>query len=113
MVLPSAWTYRLRGCPASVTQATLRNRLAQAFGDVAENEIHIQSLANTLHPWGSLPTKTATLRFARLPTLLSTPPGETEWIIQGHGLDGALILDTHFLGLTPLNEINAEQHHFE
>jgi len=109
MVSPGALTYRLRGCPATLDEAALRDNLARAWGDVAPEDIHVQSLATA---WERPPTKTATLQFAKLPSVLDTETAN-EWKIEGHGLHGALILDTHFLGLTPLNEIQAREHRFE
>lgn len=109
MASQSAMTYRLRGCPASVEIAALCDGLARAFGDVTPNDICIYSMATA--PWERPPTKTATLRFAKLPSVISMQAAD-EWKIEGHGLHG-LILDTHFLGLTPLNEVKAQDHHFE
>jgi len=109
MVSPSAITYRLRGCPPSVEIAALRDGLARAFGDVTPDDICIHSMATA--PWERPLTKTATLRFAKLPSVINIQAAD-EWKIEGHGLHG-LILDTHFLGLTPLNEIKARDHRFE
>jgi len=112
MVSPSALTYRLRGCPAGVREAALRDGLAWAFGDVTPDDIHIQSLATVLDPWERPPTKTATLRFTKLPSVIDGQTA-TEWKLEGHGLNGTIIVDKHFLGLTPLNEVQAQMHHFE
>jgi len=112
MVSPGDLTYRLRGCPAAAGEAALRDGLARALGDVTPNDIHIQSLATALDPWKRPPTKTATLRFARAPSVIDSQT-KTEWKMEGHGLDGTLLLDTHFLGLTPLNEVKAQKHGFE
>ena len=107
MVSPSALTYRLQGCPISVDEAALCEGLARIF-DITPDNVRIHSLATA--PWERPPTKTATLQFTKLPSIIDTI--ETEWNIEGQGL-GALILDTHFLGLTPLNEVGASEHCFE
>lgn len=109
MVSPSAFTFRLRGCPAVDDQVALRARLSRALGDVEPGDIRIHSLATALGPWEAS-TKTATLTFAKLPSLVETQIKKGEWPI-GDG-DARLILDTHFLGLTPLNDVGA-QHEFE
>ena len=111
MASPSDLTYRLRGCPATADEVALRHGLAEAFGDITAADIHIRSLATALNPWGQPPTKTATLQFAKLP--LNIDPTKSEWKIEGHDLNGTLLLDTHFLGLTPLNEIHTHNHQFE
>ena len=112
MASTSALTYRLRGCPATADEAALRGGLAQALGDVRPEDIYIQSLATAIGSWERSPTKTATLRFAKLPSVVGIQTTK-EWKIEGHGLHGTLILDTHFLGLTPLNETQAHEHRFE
>ena len=109
MVSPSALTFRLRGCPAYLDRADLRNRLSAFFGDIAPDAIHIQSLARTLDPWENPPTRTATLTFTTLPSVVKIQT-EREWKIDT-GLDGSFILDTHFFGMTPLNDV--EVHDFE
>lgn len=105
MVPPSTLTFRLRGCPANLSKADLCDRLSAFCGDIAPDAIHIQSLARALDPWENLPTKTATLTFAILPSVVKIQT-EREWKIDA-GLDGSFILDTHFLGLTPLNGVEA------
>jgi hypothetical protein len=111
MVSSSALTYRLRGCPATADEVALREGLARAFDDVAPDDIHIRSLALDL--LGTPPTKIATLQFEKMPSIIETQATKGEWKIEGHNLSGTLLLDTHFLGLTPLNEIKAQEHHFE
>jgi len=108
MVSSDAFAFRLRGCPTSVREAALREKLSAAFA-IAPDDIRIHSLASA--PWETPPTKTATLTFARLPSVIDIK-AKKEWRIEGHGLQG-LILDTHFLGLTPLNDVDAQKHEFE
>ena len=70
MVSPNAVAFRLRGCPAGVYEAALCERLSAAFGDITPNDIHIHSLA--IASWETPPTKTATLTFERLPSVLTS-----------------------------------------
>jgi len=111
MVSPSALTFRLRGCPAAVSEATIGDRLSQAFGDVSPNDIHIHSLAAA--PWEKPSTKTATLTFTKLPSIIKSGAEKKEWKITGHEPNSSLILDSHFLGLTPLNDVNDQEHDFK
>lgn len=103
MVSPCAFTFRLRGCPAAVHEAGLRERLSQIWGDVTAENIRIHSLA--LDTWGTA-TKTATLTFTKVPSSIQTQIRKEEWLVEG---DDGLILDTHFLGLTPLNDVEAPE----
>jgi hypothetical protein len=63
-------------------------------------------------PWETPPTKTATLSFIALPSVVEVQIKKGEWKIEG-GFDRPLILDTHFLGLTPLNDVEAQKHEIE
>ena len=111
MVLPKAFTFRLRGCPTCLDEAALRERLSATFGDVTPNDIRINSLATA--PWETPPTKTATLTFERLPSLIEAQRKAGKLKIVQLVLDGTLLLDTEFLGLTPLCEVDPQKHEFE
>src|SRR6266566_604047 len=113
MASPGTLTFRLRRCPVTVNETALCDRLSQAFGDITPTDIRIQSLATTLGPFETPPTKTATLSFAKLPSVVETQIKKGEWMIESHGLDGSLILDTNFRGMTPLNDVEAQKHDFE
>jgi hypothetical protein len=110
MVTPSGLTFRLRGCPASVAEAVLRGILSQSWGDVAPDDIQIRSLA--LSTWETPPTRTATLAFAKLPSVINVNT-KKEWKLECPNLAGQLTLDTHFSGLTPLNDLDTQKHGFE
>jgi len=113
MVSPGAFTFRLRRCPAAANETALRDRLSRALGDVTPDNICIQSLATTLDPWETPPSKTATLSFAKLPSVVETQVEKGEWIIESRGPDCSLALDTQFLGMTPLNDVDVQKHDFE
>ncbi|KAK0724323.1 hypothetical protein B0H67DRAFT_102434 [Lasiosphaeris hirsuta] len=113
MVSQSTLTFRLRGCPATVDEVALCDALAQAFGDIDPDDIHLQSLARAVDPWETPSTKTATLRFAKLPSVVQAQISRGEWKIEGSGLNNALILDSHFLGLTPLNDVGVHKHKYD
>ncbi|KAJ8119550.1 hypothetical protein ONZ43_g3523 [Nemania bipapillata] len=51
--------------------------------------------------------------FQKTPALLLDQADRQEWELPVRGLEEPLILDTHFLGLTPLNDIQSENHEFD
>ncbi|KAI1078377.1 hypothetical protein F5B20DRAFT_571625 [Whalleya microplaca] len=48
--------------------------------------------------------------FKKLPSLIARQDGN-EWKVPSVGLKDDLVLDTHFLGMTPLNDVQREQRH--
>ncbi|KAJ2992379.1 hypothetical protein NUW58_g2188 [Xylaria curta] len=106
-------TFRLRRCPADANVKACAALLGLAFDDLDPEDIHIRSLAFSLDPWERPPTKTATLMFRKIPALLLKKASRCEWELAVESLEEPLILDTHFLGLTPLNDIESESHAFD
>ncbi|RWA11742.1 hypothetical protein EKO27_g3362 [Xylaria grammica] len=106
-------TFRLRCCPADADTDRCVELLSTAFADIEPEGIRIRSLAANLDPWERPPTKVATLTFRITPILLREPSGRSEWILPVAGLKEPLILDSHFLGLTPLNDVQDETHEFD
>ncbi|OTA77633.1 hypothetical protein M434DRAFT_382717 [Hypoxylon sp. CO27-5] len=51
--------------------------------------------------------------FLKHPNLIETEKGISEWSIPVPGLEKPLVLDTHFLGMTPLNDVERETHKFD
>jgi hypothetical protein len=114
MVSPKALTFRVRECPASANEAALRDMLAQAFSDIQADDIHVRSIAMALSPWEAPPTKTATVNFEKLPSDIETKIEQGQWSVKSpHQNGGRLILDTHFFGLTPLNDVPVWKHGYE
>ncbi|KAK7749566.1 hypothetical protein SLS53_000142 [Cytospora paraplurivora] len=117
-LLPAKLVFRLRKCPNDVDSSTLTRLLSDALGDVAVEEINIQSLARDYGICNT--TKTATLMFRKLPRLVTEQPKQTQWAISLDHLRGDtnkspedLVLDTHFQGFTPLNDVEPEKHEFD
>ena len=103
--------YRLRGIPGNIqTLEQAAELLSRGFGDVSTNDIRVCSLATTLNSWMASSRKVATVMLKSVPRLLGNQPSATEWQIDVDTQDEPLILDTHFLGLTPLNDVEAEHH---
>ncbi|KAI1116549.1 hypothetical protein F5Y14DRAFT_407127 [Nemania sp. NC0429] len=103
-------TYRLRRCPADADVETCAQLLSTAFADLNAQSIRIQSLAANLDPWERPRTKVATLTFREAPALLADDANRNEWLLPVEGLEEPLILDSHFLGLTPLNDVDNNEH---
>ncbi|KAI3318364.1 hypothetical protein HD806DRAFT_512072 [Xylariaceae sp. AK1471] len=101
-------TFRLRRCPPDADAKTCSELLSLAFSDIQPERVHIRSLAANLNPWERPRTKVATLTFHTIPTSLTEQDDRNEWVLPIEGLDEPLILDTHFLGLTPLNDVEHE-----
>lgn len=113
MAPPTSLTFRLRGCDAGTDRKAVQDVLVQAFDDISANDVHIRSLATTLMPWEDPPTKTATLNFTKLPSAIERCLSDGEWTVEDAASNNSLILDTHFLGLTPLNDVRPERHDYE
>lgn len=95
--------FRLRGCPAEHNREWLQRALSEAFGDILPQDIRLQSLAADADPLAG--TKTATLMFLTVPGLLKDgQPGQKQWKIS------SFLLDTHFQGITPLNDVDQNVH---
>jgi len=108
--------FRLRGLPNTVgTPADAAALVAQGLGLAASSDVTVCSLATTLDYWESPPSKVSTLQFSDPLQSFGTPVRPGEWRIPLSGSDAgrSLILDTHFLGLTPLNDVDESRHVLE
>lgn len=112
-MLPQKTVFRLRGCPTDLDARSLKDLLSNVFGDIGPDEINIQSLAQG-HGL-ELMNRTATLMFGKIPAYISTRQDQTSWRLDLNGAGSkfrdpsqsckALILDIHFEGFTPLNDV--------
>lgn len=105
--------YRLRNLPDHLDRQSAAELLASCLDDVSLQHVCISSLAYAIDPWTRSSTKTATLTFqsCTLDPLEGSGNGERAFTIPG--LAKPLILDEHFRGLTPLNEVNQEWHQYD
>ena len=115
MAPPGQLTFRLRKCPCSYDQSAICELLNRGFPDIQPHDVLIHSLAPTLHrsPWEDVPMKTATLTFRELPLKIKKGlmQKQDEWSFSAGGR--VMILDTHFIGMTPLSDINEDKHEFK
>ncbi|KAI1443597.1 hypothetical protein F5Y02DRAFT_392884 [Annulohypoxylon stygium] len=105
--------YRLRGCPGHLDRLGAAELLSRELGDIAPTDIAIKSLATNLDPWAITPTKVGTLMFHKTPTLIGEQDKKKEWKLSVVGFEDDLILDIHFWGMTPLNDVQPEKHEFD
>jgi hypothetical protein len=106
-------TYRFRQLPPQVDTRflpTLLLSIDAAFGPLGNIRVH--SLASSLDPWESPPTKVATITFKQLPSIFDNEDKEWVFLARNIGLLKNVIVDVHFLGFTPLNDV-VEDHCLE
>lgn len=104
----SKTVFRLRGLPNTVdTMDDVARLVNESLGDIPADRIRVFSLATTLNSWENPPSKVATIMFATAPSVVRDGFGEDEWYIPARNLhsNSDLILDTHFMGMTPLNDV--------
>ncbi|KAH6989107.1 hypothetical protein BKA56DRAFT_611392 [Ilyonectria sp. MPI-CAGE-AT-0026] len=115
----SKFTFRLRQCPSTANDQALRRLLSEFFPDIAPGDVCIRSLAKNVAPAGRDPgPNVATLTFKKLPLQIETEVqnrDKNEWAVCGtwKGKPCELILDMHFHGMTPLNDVGERRHKFD
>lgn len=95
-------TFRLRQIPTDLDRLDVAKLLQNAL-EIESSDVKIHSLAQNVNVWA--PSQTATLMLSATPKLEQMlPKGDDEWSIPVANLKHDLILDTHFRGLTALND---------
>ncbi|KAI1655243.1 hypothetical protein F4813DRAFT_368207 [Daldinia decipiens] len=105
--------YRLRNLPGHVDRQSAAELVSAFIEGALPQDIRISSLAYAVDPWERPPTKTATLTFEKGDPTSLFNSNNGEWIFMNPALAKPLILDSHFRGLTPLNEIAPENHQYD
>ncbi|CAH0043437.1 unnamed protein product [Clonostachys solani] len=104
--------FRLRGLPNRVGDRSDVSQLLSQVVGIPEERIEVCSLAKTCNNWEPLPSKVATIRLHVIPDCLSSASHLDQWEFPlAEEPDQRLILDTHFQGLTALNDVKPEDHH--
>lgn len=113
------WTrivFRLRQLPNSICSPTEAASLLAGVLGLPAHHVVVYSVATTLDKWEVLPSKVATLQLKSVPARLQNAnDDEDEWrIVMAEQAPGhVLILDIHFKGLTPLNDVEPARHFVE
>ncbi|KAI1871350.1 uncharacterized protein JN550_004795 [Neoarthrinium moseri] len=107
--------FRLRGLPATIGNASgVASLVSERLGDVTTESVRVFSIARTLAHWENPPSKVATLTFMTTPSLVRDDLGKNEWSIPGKtDCSDELILDLHFMGMTPLNDVDSVPHAYD
>ncbi len=110
--------YRLQNLPAYVDRLSATELVTSAISDLSAGDIQIFSLATAVDSWKKRQHKVATLMFRHTPAALRESKNQdgsdaAEWKFSVPGLPEPLIVDTHFQGLTVLNEVSPSEHTFD
>jgi len=106
--------YRLQNLPPHVDRTEATKLLSAILNDrnITAADINIYALALSVGNWTSQLTQVATLTFMEpFPASLPAPGYRGHFAIAG--LLKSLVLDSDFLGLTPLNNVSRAEHTHE
>ena len=100
--------FRVRGLPNTIADLESAACFLQAqLGSPRTTSIRVFSLATAL-PFGGAQTplsKVATVMLLDVPHFMLDDPDAEEWPVSSD-----MILDTHFMGMTPLNDVPDGEH---
>ncbi len=96
--------YRVRCLPVYADRHDTADLLSKGLEGVSSSQIIVYSVATSVSPWEEQASRTATVSFRKAPKNLHDDHGASEWRIAVEGLRHRLILDTHFKGMTALND---------
>ncbi|KAK5227269.1 hypothetical protein LTR72_003259 [Exophiala xenobiotica] len=106
-------TYRLRRIPARITGLSLERFLCQMIPGLSPQQLHIASLAPTPDDHSRPPSQIATLQISEpIPPKIAFDKN-SECTIEIPGERHPVVLDTHFWGFTPLNDVDSGEHAFD
>ncbi|VUC28080.1 unnamed protein product [Clonostachys rosea] len=103
----SSKVYRATYLPEHVDRLAAAELLAGCIPGLEIGHIRVCSLATAVD---SQSKKTATVMFKTVPNALSEDLGQNKWEFRVFGLAIPVVLDIHFYGLTPLNDIHHTAH---
>lgn len=114
----SKWSksvFRLRGLPNTTeTPNEVASLLSSMLVDTPADSIRIFSLATTLSLHENPRSKVATIMFTTAPAIVTRGHDEDQWVIRSDNhVQHDLILDAHFMGMTPLNDVPSMRHSYE
>ncbi|KAL4879458.1 hypothetical protein BJY04DRAFT_220054 [Aspergillus karnatakaensis] len=105
----SKTVFRLRELPNTVeTTGDVASLVSQKLGDISHEHVLVCSLATSLKPYEDPPSRVATVMFTVPPSKITLhDQDKQEWHIpleDNAYMCSYLIFDTHFLGMTPMND---------
>ncbi|VUC31502.1 unnamed protein product [Clonostachys rosea] len=104
--------FRLRSLPNRITNTSEACQLISEALSISTEHVDVCSLAKTLNRWELPASKVATLHIRVVPECLREKNQSNEWELPlREDPRRPLILDTHFQGLTPLNDVEPLHHH--
>lgn len=101
--------FRLRNVPGDMDRLAATRLLCKLMGGIPEQDVHLSSLAWEVDRHSSSRTKTATLTFSTVPTSIK----DRDTFFTDVALSSPLIIDDHFQGVTPLNDVPDHTHVYE
>lgn len=107
--------FRLSGLPSTTTRCEdVASILGGRLGGIPAGSIQIFSLATAMAVGGSSRSKVATVMFEKTPLLVQSDYMSKEWLIPATSSEACdFILDTHFMGITPLADVEPAKHAVE
>ncbi|KAF2973525.1 hypothetical protein GQX73_g157 [Xylaria multiplex] len=108
--------FRLRGVPHKIkTLDDVANLVAKSLGDISAHHVRVFSLATDLGFGNSSLSKVATVMFATIPSRVLDYKSNQEWDIpiQVPEPGNYLVLDTHFSGMTIMNDVDHLSHMYD
>jgi len=124
-VVDESKVFRLRQLPNwACTRATAADVIRRAL-DLPADHVTVCSVAKTSDIWEAPPTRVATLQLRSLPSLVRESREAKEWSFPipaksthassetSSDEDAVLILDSHFEGMTVLNDVDPATHYAE
>jgi hypothetical protein len=111
----SRTVFRLRKVPNCVSDSAETAKLLSDALALSVDNIIIYSLAKASDVWEVPPSRVATLQFKSIPQCVEKAPDDDEWEVPvpGGSPVHVLLLDTHFRGMTALNDVEPAKHRAE
>jgi hypothetical protein len=107
--------FRVRGLPNHVTtHAEVGSLVAELLGISPASNVIVSSLATSLDYWETPRSKVSTIQLKVDSPLIVNFSASQQWHVPIDETGSkSLILDTHFLGFTPLNDVSPSTHIIE
>lgn len=107
--------FRLQNIPNGVTHKSEAASLVAGALGLAIDQVTICSLARTFNFFELESSQVATIQLKSVPAVVQRNPSEKQWTfpLPNAASGEPLLLDTHFKGMTVLNDVDASLHRAE